>query len=142
MPTTFLLDPRVLDDCVGDGVKAVEIEAEAVVFVRKGFDDISDYGFYVTNDISSFIIPSGLKQVHHRVAGVFGEVNLLYQKASISFHPMTEGEKYIFGPNLAKEFLETAAMAIKRYDVLCVNEDFLKGDAETLKNYGVTIKPQ
>ena len=137
--TTFLLDPRYLDDCVGDGVKDVEIEADAVVYVKRDFDNVSGYCFYA-KDVTSFTAPEGLKNIHHTRGGVFGEPSLRYKKAHILFLPTSEGEKYIFGLNIPEAMRELAAVAIQRYSILYAHGKFLKGDAETLKNYGVTIK--
>src|SRR3989344_687423 len=37
MSTTFLLDPRVLDDCIGDGVPDIEIAAEGLGYFVLGY---------------------------------------------------------------------------------------------------------
>ena len=40
MTTTFFLDPRVLDDCIGDGGKDVEIEGKGAAYFSRGHSEL------------------------------------------------------------------------------------------------------
>ncbi len=136
VPTTFHLDPRVLDDYVGDGVPDVEIEAGMAAYIKWDGEDVNRcYAFYV--DVSKFRVPESLLGLSPRQGSLHGELSLRYQKAEIIFMPVSDGERYQWGSQIQekrKDFIEACM-------VLYVRGEFLKGDAEALKRCGVTIKP-
>ncbi len=136
VPTTFCLDPRVLDDCVSDSMPDVEIEAGTAAYIKWDGEDVNRcYAFYV--DVSKFRVPESLLGLSPRRGGSHGELSLRYQKAEIIFMPVSDGERYQWGSQIQekrKDFIEACM-------VLYVHEEFLKGDAEAFRNYGVTIKP-
>lgn len=126
-PTKFLLDPRVLDDCIGDGVPDVEIEGTAVAFAKYR-NILPDYIFYLSNfdaDFKPAIPPSLLKFPHRKQEGQI-MVDLRYQRANV-----------VLIPYLSEDMLSLADdFPVQK---ILFNGRFLKGNAETLKNYGVKI---
>ncbi|HLD79396.1 MAG TPA: hypothetical protein VJA18_02455 [Candidatus Nanoarchaeia archaeon] len=139
MPTTFLLDPRVLDDSVDDGEKDVEIPAKAFAHFLLGENSQPSYTFYlpsVTKSASLSMLSLGIFSAPYD--GHHGDLSLRFQKANLIFMPVSDGDRYQWGSSV-RYFRERYILSC---EVLYVRGDFKKGDAETLKNYGVTIKTQ
>ena len=135
MATKFLLDPRVLDDCISDSEKDVEIVGEVAAY-RKPIISMPEYLFYVgkVDANQKPIIPSSLLELFHRKTEMMFNgkhlINLHYQRVKVTFSPY-----------FSKSTVPLPVDFIGGEVVFC-NSQFLKGDAETLKNYGVKIKPQ
>lgn len=121
MPTTFLLDPRVLDDCVNDSAKDVEIVGEVVGYSKFG---LPEYVFYFNYSKEKQKLPTELVDL------------ALYRKdepfASI----------YTFSRALILTLPADTTYFNQDFKVLYAFGKFLKGDVEALKNYGIKIKSQ
>ena len=128
MTTTFLLDPRVLDDTVSDSAKDVEIAGDGAGY--SVYDGQKRYAFFF-NPREQFL-PQKLLDLAYHIRH-YDDCNLYhYSLASIIVFPSTNqsGKKI---PRADWNHL---------YHVLYARGGFLKGDAETLKNYGIKIKSQ
>ena len=135
MPTTFLLDPRVLDDCVGDGVKDGEIEAEGIARFKNDVFYNSDFIFYV-NFPKGIKIQRSLYDLSLSSITSDRERILTYQHRRIVFEPV---DHPFDRPKECSLWIEGL---VRRSSVLYVHGKFLKGDAEILKDCGITIKSQ
>jgi hypothetical protein len=132
--TTFLLDPRVLDDCVGDGVADVEIEGEVAAFIKYKGRSLPDYLFYVTDSAPhrrALIPPRLLSLPYQKRDEQFSGKNrttLQYQRANV-----------ILMPHLLKSGFLLPAEVLSG-EVIYANGDFVKGNIDTFKLYGLAIK--
>jgi len=137
MTTTFLLDPRVLDDCVGDGGKDVEIPAKAFAHFLLGENSQPSYTFYLNSvDGNDDISLRSLDVFKSRYDGHHGDFSLRFQKANVVFMPVSDGDRFQWGSK-NKDWREDY---LKACEILYVRGKFSKGNAQTMKNYGVTIK--
>ncbi len=137
MTTTFLLDPRVLDDEVSDSARDVEIPVEAFAYFRLGEHSQPSYTFYLNSvgDDADFPL-SSFGIFRSRYDGHHGDLSLRFQKANVIFMPVSDGDRYQWGSSVR----ELRERYFRSCEFLYVREKFLKGDAEALKNYGVKIK--
>lgn len=130
--TTFLLDPRVLDDCVSDSAKDMKIVGEVVAY-RKPVISMPEYLFYVSNvdaNMKPVIPPDILKLFHRKTEDKFNQkhlINLHYQRAKAIFLPYFSNSAVF----LPVDFIGG--------DLVFCNGQFLKGNAETFKQYGISI---
>lgn len=134
MATKFLLDPRVLDDCVGDGVPDVEIEAEGAAFFKHKHSRLPVYYFYLNKSTDA---PPSLLGLPHSEVNASLMRTLFYQRANVNFIQLksTDGQR--------QQILEKELSAGSvEFDALYVREKFLQGNAELMKMYGVAIKPE
>lgn len=127
MTSKFLLDPRFLDDCVSDATPDVEILEEAAAYFTLPNHKEANYAFSLES-IARNRIPSSLLElkVPHTEREAPRSFRLNYQKANILFLPV-------------ETFRQYADDIIKECEALYVCGKFLKGDAGTFKQYGITI---
>lgn len=127
--TTFLLDPRVLDDCVGDGAPDVEIAAEGVGYLTAW--DRKEFVFYL-NPMEKQKLPRKLTELAYQQQSRPRESIYFYPHALITAVPLDNLDSL---PQEGQPRLDA-------FQVMYAQGKFLKGDAEALKNYGVTIVPE
>ncbi len=137
MATTFLLDPRVLDDTVLENTPAVEIVAEGFAYFRVGENSQPSYTFYqdTTNSYNCASLTS-LHLTQSNYDGHHGDFSLRFQKANVIFLPLSDGEKFQWG-NINEERRLDYLMAC---EVLYVHGKLVKGTTEHLNCRGVSIK--
>ncbi|MDP3698145.1 MAG: hypothetical protein Q8R47_01020 [Nanoarchaeota archaeon] len=134
MSTRFLLDPRVLDDYVSDSAPDVEVAADAVAYYKHKYSGFPSYYFYLNR--STYVPPSLLRFPHSEVNARLMRT-LIYQRAHLNFIQLKSADRQ------RQQALERdLSVGSKKFEALYAFGKFLKGDAQTLKNYGVTIKPQ
>ena len=133
MATTFLLDPRVLDDCVGDSDKDVEIVGEALTY-RKWLLGKPGYIFYVSDVDANLkpIIPLSLLGLFHRKKEIqwFNSIHLIdlqYQHVDVGFIPNLSGDTVPLPDDVIGD------------ELVFYKGQFLKGDAQKFKQYGISI---
>ncbi len=132
MPTTFLLDPRVLDDCVSDGAPEITLEGEAAAYFTLGNSQKANYVVY-QDYIGRDRIPSSLWEIPHTERERLRSLRLGYQKANLLFLPASVSDS-------SSEYLtQHKDELLQKCQALYVRGEFKKGDAETFKQYGVTI---
>lgn len=135
--TTFLLDPRVLDDCVSDSVPDVEIEGDVAAFIKYKDNMPPDYVFYVkdADPQQRAIVPPRLLSLPQRTGTSEDQFNgkrrtiLRYQRANVVLMP------YIIRPEFP------LPVDILPGEAVYAQGDFVKGNADTFKQYGIKIKP-
>lgn len=133
MPTTFLLDPRVLvhalDERVNDSTPDVEVRAEGLGYLtvlgRK------EFVFYL-NPKEKQKLPERLTELAYQRQSRPRESIYFYPRALITAVRLDDGLNSM--PQKGQDILEV-------FSVMYAQGKFLKGDAEKLKNYGVEIKP-
>jgi len=130
--TTFLLDPRVLDDCVSDSAPDVEIGAEGVAYYKHKYSGFPSYYFYV-NKIKD--IPPALLSIYHSEVNSKLMRTLIYQRAHLNLIQWKSADR-----QRTAIFEKELSVGHKDFEALYAREKFLKGDAEALRNYGITIK--
>ena len=86
---------------------------------------------------SRYGVPESLLNIQCRQSGSQGELCLHYQRADITFVPVSDGERYQWG-SAVKDFREEY---LRECRALYVRGEFVKGNAETFKNCSLTIKP-
>ncbi len=124
MTTTFLLDPRVLDDCVSDSAPDVEIEAKGAGYMR--FGHFPEYVFYQEGQL---LLPSALTELDHKSERLYlGSRRLLYSRATVFLVSSNDGWNSL--PTGDQPRMDSFA-------ALYVHGEFLKGDAEAFKNNGI-----
>lgn len=132
MFSTFLLDPRFLDDCVSDTTSDVEIPGEAAAYFTLGKSQKVNYVFY-QESIGRKRVPSLLWELSHREKEALRSICLGYQKANLLFLPASVSEA---SSNFLKQHKDEL---LQKCQALYVRGEFLKGDAETFNRYGVRI---
>ena len=131
--TKFLLDPRVLDDGVGDSVKDVEIVARAAAYFRQGENSLPEYVFYL-NSVNGSADDSFKRLDIFRTdySKDEGDLSLRFQRANVIFMPITHGAWLPSNKQWHEAYMKACG-------ALFVQETFLKGDAEKFKDYGIQI---
>ena len=128
----FLFDPRVLDDCVSDRAPEATLEGEAAAYFTLGKSKKANYVIYQAG-IGRDRIPSSLREIPHTEKERLRSICLGYQKANLLFLPVSVSEP-------SREYLKSHGNELlQRCEALYVRGEFLKGDAETFKKYGVKI---
>lgn len=132
--TTFLLDPRVLDDCVSDSTPDVEIDGEVAAFVKYKGQSLPDYVFYVTDSdpykraiVSAKLLSLPCKKREDQFNGKKRTI-LQYERANV-----------VLMPHVIRPELPLLVDALHS-EVLYARGDFLKGNADTFRLYGLAIK--
>ncbi len=132
MATTFLLDPRVLDDCVSDSAPNVEIIGEVVTY-RKPRIGLPRYIFHVSDVDANLkpIIPHSLLGLFHQKREIrcyrTDLIDLRYQRACVAFVPDLSESSFLLPADFGDDEI-----------VFCKGQ-FLEGDLKTLNNYGIKI---
>ena len=120
----FLLDPRVLDDCVSDSAPDVEIVAVGLGCSRGV--ELPEYFFFQDRKL---FLPDDLVNIHHTFELTnLGSRKFHYQRATVYLAPAADWWKSIPQSRLGT------------FRCLYAGGKFLKGDVGKLKNYGVKIK--
>lgn len=133
MTSTFLLDPRVLDDSVSDSEAEIELEGDAVACFRLGTSKIKNYYAFYVESTDRDRIPSSLLEIYHTKREAPRVLRLDYQKANLLFLPTSFDEA-------VSDFLKQHKdELLQKCQALYFHGEFKKGDAGTFKNYGVTI---
>lgn len=126
--TTFLLDPRVLDDCVtSDSTPDVEIEGVGLGYISSKSARLPDYFFYQEGRI---LLPESLLKLPHTLQGS-RTMKLLYQRANVYFVSPEDGWGRTPEPGSSR---------LEAFEVLYAHGQFLKGNEEAFKKYGIKIK--
>src|SRR3989338_4076658 len=137
MATTFLLDPRVLDDRVSDSAPDVEIAGEAFAYFRAGENPQPTYTFYLASvddyDDSSL---RSLDVHKSRYDGAHGDISLRFEKADLIFMPVSDGDRYQWGSSSK----DSRQSYLRSCEALYVRGKFLKGNVESFRMYGLNIK--
>ena len=125
--TRFIFDLQYLDNCFTD---KVEFQAEIAGYMRTSEKDLPDYGFFLDflGEDGQGIPPALITGASGR-GMMFGNIQLYYDKASILFLPVSSWD----------EFHTQTEAVIKKSKALYVRGEFVKGNARTLQNYGITI---
>lgn len=123
MPT-FLLDPRVLDDCVSDSAPDAKIVAEGVGCFS-GWP--REYVFFFDYEQEQRLP----KELMH-LASLNKSEHIGYTNDIATIYTFSKALIFVMPAN--------AAYFDKELKPLYAFGKFLKGDAEMLKNYGVKIK--
>ncbi len=132
MLTTFLLDPRVLDDCVSDSAPDVKIEAEGGAYFKHKYSGFPSYYFYL-NKIEE--VPPSLLRFSHSEVNAKLMHTLIYQRAHLNFIQLKSAD-------LQRQWAleEELSVSSKEFEALYARGKFLLGDAEKFKQYGIKIR--
>jgi len=135
MSTRFLLDVSVLDDRFTGSPLYVGIEAEQLAVVD---DAPRQYKFFQENvSIDQILLVSKHLDLDPKQENVGGYPKLSYKKATLYFFPHPSLNQGSFFSNR-----EVKKQKLLSYDAWYADGKFMKGDAETLKRYGIAINPQ
>ncbi|MEK6940055.1 MAG: hypothetical protein AABX31_04975 [Nanoarchaeota archaeon] len=133
MPTKFLLNLGVLDDRFADSSFYIGIEAEGAGCVDS---DLPKYYFFQENkSLPKILQPEGVLDLSPKLEDACGYPKLVYAKASLFFLPVNDG---FAAMPLAKQ--AGLRDRLLNYEVFYSYGEFLKGDAEKFREYGILIK--
>jgi|SRR3989338_9434329 len=124
--TTFLLDPRVLDDCVSDSAPDVEVVGDGAGY-RVLEDGHKRYAFFLHPQEQK--IPRELIHLAYDVSS--SDHCTLYHCSLASV--IVFSSKNGGGRNIPRKDWKHL------YSILYGHGEFIKGDVETLKIYGINI---
>ncbi|GEM_PF-3501454 len=137
MTSRFLLDPKVLDEFVS--MPKVELEAQAAAYAEVGDGSQPNYFFYV-DDLSEQkkkMEVSPLLNLPYLPGTAQGELGFHYRMANLLFMSVSEGDKQRWG----SDWKSWRGQVFKKCEVLYVRGSFIKGNADLLKQYGISIVP-
>lgn len=132
MTSTFLLDLKVLDRSTHS--RNEEIEAKVAAYVVRE-NKLPRYAFYV-DEVDVDNVPIQLLKLSLKEERSRSELRFTYRRAEVLFLPFLDTGRFHNGSALEACNTELGGIC----QVLYAQGNFKKGNLETFKRYGITIR--